>query len=544
MLVTIRDNPAWAAHELNGPVDLAPIQDYYSFVAAVGARYGRAPYTVRMWEIYERGRRRPQFRLSGRGIATILDQAANPQSSSEHPGRDGRPRSPTALMTAASCPLFSRISWPPEVGAATDAINFHSYGNSGWGSLAATVAALRATMAQARVDLPLIWTEGGMSSNPAYGGQPRRPGSLCAQSLCERPGPGRKLHDLVSPSGLTDPAFWYFENHGLLTLDGTPKPAYTAYGVATHYLTATTFVRAQTPAELGGNPDAEGYYFRRADGGGLVVAWANAGTATETWPAAQVQAARDALGASFGYSIAGGQAVIAVTDSPVYVELTVAAGTPPPATPSPAPPTGLPGSPGPATSPTPCAPAFRDVQASDYFSASVRALVCAGVMDGYADATFRPYNGATRGQVSKVLALAMDWPAVPGAGQVFADVPPENAYYSFIQTAAAHGIISGISCGGPAEPCDSRNRAYFRPNAAVTRGQFSKLLALAHGWTDPGPGSPHFADVPPGQPFFGYIEAAYRHGVINGYAGGAFRPAGIVTRGQLAKMIHLAAGQP
>jgi len=59
---------------------------------------------------------------------------------------------------------------------------------------------------------------------------------------------------------------------------------------------------------------------------------------------------------------------------------------------------------------TPCALTFRDVSPSDYFYEPVRYLYCAGVVSGYVDHTFRPYNSATRGQMAKIIVLAQGSP--------------------------------------------------------------------------------------------------------------------------------------
>ena len=59
------------------------------------------------------------------------------------------------------------------------------------------------------------------------------------------------------------------------------------------------------------------------------------------------------------------------------------------------------------------------------------------------------------------------------------DVPPTTAFYPFVETAACRGIISGYSCGGPGEPCDSQQRSYFRPGNNAVRGQIAKIVYLA-----------------------------------------------------------------
>ena len=155
-------------------------------------------------------------------------------------------------------------------------------------------------------------------------------------------------------------------------------------------------------------------------------------------------------------------------------------------------------------------------------------------MGGYADSTFRPGLNATRGQISKMVVLAMGWPIDTSRGQVFSDVPPQDTYYNFVSTAYAHGIISGYGDGT------------FRPQSSVSRGQLSKMLTIAKGWAavDPASGAHDFDDVPVTQPFYGFIEAVFQHGVVSGYADRTFRPGATVTRAQLAKMIGIAVTSP
>ncbi len=83
----------------------------------------------------------------------------------------------------------------------------------------------------------------------------------------------------------------------------------------------------------------------------------------------------------------------------------------------------------------------------------------------------------------------------------------------------------------------------FRPEANATRGQIAKMVVLAAGFplVLP-PGAPHFGDVPPSNPFYVPIEVAYAHGVISGYADGTFRWNRPVTRAQITKMTVVAAG--
>ena len=181
---------------------------------------------------------------------------------------------------------------------------------------------------------------------------------------------------------------------------------------------------------------------------------------------------------------------------------------------------------------TPCTLSFSDVTATDYFYTPVLYLACHGVISGYSDGSFRPYNPTTRAQLAKIVVGAEGWSLVTPATPHFSDVPTSNVFYAFVETAYAHGIISGYSDGT------------FLPSNPVTRGQLSKIVVGAQGWPLVTPATPHFSDVPAGYIFYSAIETAYAHGIISGYNDGTFGPGNSATRGQIAKIVYLALQSP
>ncbi len=222
------------------------------------------------------------------------------------------------------------------------------------------------------------------------------------------------------------------------------------------------------------------------------------------------------------------------------------------------PPTGSATPPGSPTA-TACPIQFVDVPPGSTFYDAIRCLACRGIVGGYAcggpgepcpGAYFRPNNNVTRGQVAKIVAEAAGFAdGVPSTQQTFADVAPGSTFWLWIERLAGRGIIGGYPCGGPFEPCVApTNRPYFRPNNPVTRGQITKIVASAAGWTET-PTGQTFADVPPGSTFYPYVERGAGRGIIGGYpCGGAnepclppgnrpyFRPNNPATRGQLSKI--------
>jgi hypothetical protein len=137
---------------------------------------------------------------------------------------------------------------------------------------------------------------------------------------------------------------------------------------------------------------------------------------------------------------------------------------------------------------------------------------------------------------------------VPSTQQTFADVSYGSTFWEVIERMAGRGIVEGYPCGGAGEPCDPQSRPYFRPNTPTTRGQISKIVAIAAGYTQT-PTTQTFADVPPGATFYVWVENLAQRGIMQGYVcGGAgepcdpqnrpyFRPNNPATRGQVSKIV-------
>jgi uncharacterized protein YkwD len=182
----------------------------------------------------------------------------------------------------------------------------------------------------------------------------------------------------------------------------------------------------------------------------------------------------------------------------------------------------------PAQAPAGCPMGFSDVQPTDYFYEPVRYLYCDGAINGYSDNTFRPYNVTTRGQISKIVVMAQGFPLNTSGGPHFSDVPANNPFYAYIETAYLRGVISGYNDGT------------FRPNLTITRGQLAKVVVTAKSWPLTSPVRPTFSDVPANNPFYAYVETAVARGAITGYNDGSFRLGSSATRGQISKIFYYA----
>ena len=185
--------------------------------------------------------------------------------------------------------------------------------------------------------------------------------------------------------------------------------------------------------------------------------------------------------------------------------------------------------------PTPCALDFQDIGPTHSFYTYIRCLACRGIVGGYPcggpfepcvppgnEPYFRPNNNVTRGQVSKIVAAAASFnDPIPSTQQTFQDVPSSNTFWVFIERLSAHGAIGGYPCGGPNEPCVApNNRPYFRPNNNVTRGQLSKIVSIAANYTET-PTGQTFEDVATTSTFYLYIERLSSRTIIGGYPCGS-----------------------
>jgi hypothetical protein len=135
----------------------------------------------------------------------------------------------------------------------------------------------------------------------------------------------------------------------------------------------------------------------------------------------------------------------------------------------------------------------------------------------------------------------------PTCSITFSDVPPDNTFYNSVRCIACQNIANGYADGT------------FRPEQTITRGQMSKMVSNAAGFSDPveAPFNDYkiWADIPVTDTFYIHTGRLAIHDIVEGYACSPeqsdgecgrygpryFRPAGNVTRGQAARFISRSA---
>lgn len=172
--------------------------------------------------------------------------------------------------------------------------------------------------------------------------------------------------------------------------------------------------------------------------------------------------------------------------------------------------------------PTTAEASFKDLKTTDYFYNDILNLQQRGIIQGFADGTFRPNAEVTRGQAAKILtgALGLDTLNVTNPG--FKDIPENHQYYGAIAALANAGIISGYE------------DQTFRQGEPILRNHMAKMIANGFKLVTL-EGDIPFTDVR--KDYAQYIEALYVNKVTTGKTATTFDGASNVTRGQLATFV-------
>jgi hypothetical protein len=140
-----------------------------------------------------------------------------------------------------------------------------------------------------------------------------------------------------------------------------------------------------------------------------------------------------------------------------------------------------------------------------------------------------------RGSLAILLCAAALAGAAAGAlAAHFPDVPKWHWAWPHVQGLCDAGIATGYQDG------------LYGPDQRITRDQMAVFIARASGWVhlddDMTASPPLFSDVPAGFWAGAAIQACLDNNIVQGYADGAYRPRGAVTRDQMAVFIARAKG--
>lgn len=177
---------------------------------------------------------------------------------------------------------------------------------------------------------------------------------------------------------------------------------------------------------------------------------------------------------------------------------------------------------------------FTDVSRSDWYYQFVDYVTSKGYFNGVADKTFAPADNMTRAMFVTVL-FRFHGAKGDSSQSAFVDVAPGEWYTAAINWAAANRIVDGVGDGK------------FAPNDPITRAQMctmiERYLALyKKAWKVTLPETVSVSVMVDENAIPAYALAAVkqcqRHGLVNGFEDGTFRPNELSTRAQVAAVIY------
>lgn len=177
---------------------------------------------------------------------------------------------------------------------------------------------------------------------------------------------------------------------------------------------------------------------------------------------------------------------------------------------------------------------FTDVSRSDWYYQFVDYVTSKGYFNGTSETTFAPAENMTRAMFVTVL-FRFDGAKGDRSQSAFTDVAPGEWYTDAINWAAANRIVDGVGNGK------------FAPNDPITRAQMCTMIEryltlYKKAWkvTLPETGSVSVMVDENAIPAYALaaVKQCQRHGLVNGFEDGTFRPNELSTRAQVAAVIY------
>ena len=167
---------------------------------------------------------------------------------------------------------------------------------------------------------------------------------------------------------------------------------------------------------------------------------------------------------------------------------------------------------------------FTDVKPTlDHYD-PIMNLAGRGIVKGYSDGTYRPDNELTRGQASKILALALKLDTRNVRNPGFKDLDNKNGFYKYVAALENAGLISGFE--------DNT----FKPNASMTRAHMAKAIDLGFKLEGKSTVNP-FRDVSNSAWYVDHVKALVTNKVTKGKTPTTFDPNASITRAQMASFV-------
>lgn len=168
---------------------------------------------------------------------------------------------------------------------------------------------------------------------------------------------------------------------------------------------------------------------------------------------------------------------------------------------------------------------LKDLQVSQDYYNDVLNLLEKGIIKGFPDGTYKPYNAVTRGQAAKILAQVLELDTINVKNPGFTDVKETDEYYGAIAALAEAGIINGFP------------DKTFKQREPLKRSQMAKIIAIGFNLGEEEFTDKRFTDVVANASYAGYVQALLTNDITKGRTATTFGPFDNVLRGQMASFV-------
>ena len=173
---------------------------------------------------------------------------------------------------------------------------------------------------------------------------------------------------------------------------------------------------------------------------------------------------------------------------------------------------------------------FSDLAGYDWAKDAILTLAADGIINGKSQGVFAPADNVTRAEFAKIIVGAFGL-TDSSATANFADTPKGHWSYSYVASAVANKIVTGVSANS------------FNPDGKITRQDMATICyrALASlGVDTSAAGKVEFADAASISDYAKEaVDVLSGLGIINGKDEGKFAPNDYATRAEAAKIVHM-----
>ncbi len=171
---------------------------------------------------------------------------------------------------------------------------------------------------------------------------------------------------------------------------------------------------------------------------------------------------------------------------------------------------------------------FADVSEAHPYAEAIAYLRDEGIIEGYANGTFRPDQSINRVEILKMLLLGFGYEveenyAMPG----LSDLEDEAWYLPYLNHALELGVVEGHPNGT------------YLPSHSLNRAEFLKILLTSYGINlNDYPIMELYPDTGIDAWYASYVQYSKDNGLMDPDAEGNFNPGNEVTRGEVAETIY------